>query len=61
MKKKVEKEKVYCDDCAYAAYDQKFENMSLDGKPTLIICPFKEWKIVVGSVGCDNFTRRKTA
>lgn len=46
----------YCRDCAYAVEDTKFENLSLEGKPTLLACPFKEWKIIINTTEtCENY------
>lgn len=47
-----------CDDCRWGTYDDKFENMSLNGKPTLIICKYNKYKIVVGSIACEKFSKR---
>lgn len=45
-----------CDECARATYDTNPLNLSIgERKPTLIICPLKEWKIVVGTTACKNF------
>lgn len=46
----------YCRDCAYAVEDTKFENLSLEGKPTPLACPFKEWKIIINTTEtCENY------
>ena len=57
---KVKKEKqvvpvLHCEDCAHATPDMKFENLSLDGKPTLLICPFDKWKKLFKEPACDKF------
>lgn len=45
-----------CDECAHGTYDTQFKNLSIYGKPTLIICEIvKHPKIVVGSTACDKF------
>lgn len=46
----------HCEDCAHATPDMKFENLSLEGKPTLLICPFDKWKKLFKEPACkENF------
>ena len=48
-----------CDECARATFDTNPLNLSIgERKPTLIICPLQEWKIVVGTIACKKFTKR---
>lgn len=54
-KKTKENPKLFCTDCKHSTFDTKFENLSVDGKPTLIICPFQKWKIVVPGKGCGKY------
>lgn len=56
---KVKKEKqvapvLHCEDCAHATPDMKFENLSLEGKPTLLICPFDKWKKLFKEPACKR-------
>lgn len=48
-----------CDTCIHATFDNKFHNLSIYGKPTLIICdlyPHPEFpKIVVGTRSCSKY------
>lgn len=49
----------YCKDCAHSVEDTKFENLSLDGKPTLLSCPYQEWRMVISTTEtCDHYTER---
>lgn len=49
-----------CDECIHATYDTNPLNLSIgERKPTLIICPLREWKIVVGSRACGNFKKKQ--
>lgn len=49
-----------CDDCAHGTFDMQQKNLSITGKPTLIICPFQKYKIVVGTqTVCGEFRQRK--
>lgn len=49
-----------CDECARATYDTNPLNLSIgERKPTLIICPLREWKIVVGTRACKNFKMKQ--
>lgn len=46
----------YCGECALAVADYKFENLSLEGKPTLVSCPYSgKYKKVVSEVACNKF------
>lgn len=49
MAKKKEKTVIvrHCRDCVHSTPDMKFENLSLKGEPTLLSCPFKEWRMVI--------------
>lgn len=47
VKKKNEKVIRFCRDCALSKPDMKFENLSLEGKPTLLSCPYREWRMVI--------------
>ena len=50
---------VYCRDCKHSTPDMKFENLSVDGKPTLLICDLQKWpKKVITEKGCKNFEQR---
>ena len=44
-----------CGECAHGTFDWKFENLSLEGKPTLVKCPYKPYKQVVSEKGCNLF------
>lgn len=45
----------YCGECGHGTPDMKFENLSVDGKPTLVSCPFQPYKMVVCERACDHF------
>ena len=48
-----------CGECGKAVFDYKFENLSLDGKPTLISCPMSgRYKRVVSEFACNKFVMR---
>lgn len=45
-----------CDTCAHATFDYKFHNLSIYGKPTLVICDLHPFpKIVVGTRACSEY------
>ena len=44
-----------CGECGQGTFDMKFENMSLEGKPTLVSCPFQPYKMVVSERACSHF------
>lgn len=44
-----------CGECAHGTLDWKFDNLSLDGKPTLVKCPYKPYKQVVSEKSCNLF------
>lgn len=49
----------HCGECALAVFDYKFENLSLEGKPTLVSCPYSgKYKKVVSEVACVNFKEK---
>lgn len=59
--KREEKVVYHCEDCAHATPDMKFENLSLDGKPTLLSCPFDRWKKLFKEPACrENFKPKGT-
>lgn len=46
----------HCGECALGIADTKHENLSLEGKPTLVSCPQSGvFKKVVSEVACNNF------
>lgn len=48
VKKKQQKNIIrYCKDCVHSEPNMKFENLSVDGKPTLLSCPYKEWRMII--------------
>lgn len=47
-----------CGECAHGTPDMQFKNLSLTGEPTLIICPFTEYKHVVSEPACKLFSKR---
>lgn len=60
VKKKNETVVRYCRDCALSKPDMKFENLSLDGKPTLLSCPHQEWRMVITTTEvCSHYTEKK--
>lgn len=50
-------EKKYtCSECKLGTPDLKEENMSIEGKPTLIICSLRPWpKHLVSERACEDF------
>ena len=45
-----------CDECKHATYDMQHKNLSIYGKPTLIVCALHPRpKRVVGSRACEDF------
>lgn len=40
-----------CGECGQGT----FENLSLEGKPTLVSCPFQPFKMVVSERACSHF------
>ncbi len=50
-----------CDSCRHASFDMQHKNLSIYGKPTLIICALRPFpKIVVGSPACENYRKSNT-
>lgn len=48
-----------CDTCAHATFDYKFHNLSIYGKPTLVICDLHPFpKIVVGTKACPEYIKK---
>lgn len=46
----------YCKDCKHATEDWKFENLSLDGRPTLLICDIIGWpKRLINERACKDY------
>lgn len=60
MKRKPAKTEIFnvCGTCAYATPDRKFENLSLNGEPTLVSCPFRRWKQNVGQIACIEWKQQ---
>lgn len=48
-----------CGECAHGTPDMQFKNLSLAGEPTLVSCPFHEWKKVVSERACEKFITNK--
>lgn len=44
-----------CEECRHGIWDTKFANLDLNGKPTLLSCPFHEWKRIRTDKACKNF------
>lgn len=48
-----------CGECGLGVFDYKHENLSLDGKPTLVSCPKSgRFKRVVSETACKDFVVR---
>ena len=47
VKKKKETVIRYCRDCVLSKPDMRFENLTLKGEPTLLSCPYQEWRMVI--------------
>lgn len=59
-KKKADEPVRYCRDCEHSVPDMKFENLSVDGEPTLLSCPYKEWRMVINTTEtCDNYKHKQ--
>lgn len=61
-KKKKEENKtvLYCRDCAHSTPDYKFENLSVNGEPTLLSCPHKKWRMVITTTEtCNNYKQKQ--
>lgn len=61
-KKKQQQETIirYCRDCVHSTPDMKFANLSLEGKPTLLSCPYKEWRIIINTTEvCDKYKEKE--
>lgn len=51
-----------CRDCALSTPDMRFENLSLEGEPTLLSCPHRRWKMVICTTDvCEHYTERGAA
>lgn len=48
-----------CSECAHGKPDTQWKNLSLMGQPTLVICPFTEYKHVVSEPACNLFSKRQ--
>lgn len=47
---------VFCRDCQFSETDWKFENLSVDGKPTLLKCSIHtERKRIINEQGCNDY------
>lgn len=44
-----------CSECGHGVFDLQFKNLSLTGEPTLVICPFTNYKHVVSEIACEKF------
>lgn len=56
VRKKNEKVIRFCRDCVHSTPDMKFENLSLDGKPTLLSCPHRQWRMVICTTDvCEHY------
>ena len=47
-----------CINCKHATPDMKFENLDLDGNPTLVRCPFEPFARIRSEVACTNFVMK---
>ena len=48
-----------CGMCVHATPDYKFENLSINGEPTLVSCPFRMYKQNINQRGCVEWKQRK--
>lgn len=49
-----------CGECKNGTYDYKFENLSLESKPTLVSCPYQIGrKRIVSEKACGFFVARQ--
>lgn len=44
-----------CINCAHATPDTKFENLNLEGGPTLVRCPFQTFARIVDEPACEEY------
>ena len=56
--RKTEVKLFYCKDCRFGEPDMKFENLSFDGKPTLLKCPYSQWKKLFNEPACKEFKHK---
>jgi len=46
----------YCKDCIHSEPNMKFENLSVNGEPTLLSCPYQEWRMLITTTEvCDKY------
>jgi hypothetical protein len=56
VRKKNEKVIRFCRNCVHSTPDMRFENLSLDGKPTLLSCPERKWRMVICTTDvCERY------
>lgn len=65
MRKRTKKEEPVpqintCGECAIGKWVEDFSNMDLTGKPILLTCPHKEFKILRRNPACEKFTKKTT-
>ncbi len=49
----------YCRNCKYSKEDWKFENLSVDGRPTLLICDIIGWpKRLINEKACGDYVAK---
>ena len=59
MKKVENKPVTFCKDCRYSTPDWKFENLNIEGQPTLLKCSINtERKRIINERGCGNYEQR---
>lgn len=44
-----------CGECGHAKFDEKFENLDVYGRPTLVSCKFFKYKHIVSEFACKEF------
>lgn len=48
-----------CINCVFAKLDTKFENLDLDGNPTLVRCEFERYARIRSEEACRRFKMKE--
>lgn len=62
MKKKQEKQVIrhVCGECAHGTLDYSHINMSHDGQPICVVCPFFKFKRLRRETACERFKNKSS-
>jgi len=50
-----------CSNCEFATFDTKFENLNLNGEPTLVRCKYEEYARIVSEPACYHYQPKTKA